>query len=389
MKCKTILDCELANLPAKQKCQKVIAWSGNFGMDLYVSWSIPKEELTLDAIWARFEEFLKPQSNKVRAHFTLLTSFHQGNGNVDEWYNAVQAQVSLAKYLPETAKILHRDIFCFFMKDEDFVTNTINEGNVDIQKFPASKVRQLAKKMESSKATAKHIRQVAGYLPVAQIQLMQHQCMELLSRNHTNRKKTAKWKLQSHRPTELQMSRKPLDLWKLETQSDRCTRCGDTIQAKGFQCPVRKFQCKVCHKFGHFTTVCYQKNQQMSSSFKSRKPKAQQLQAGSLYTHQDADSNGSELSDTDESFCIQMKVQRTHSTYPHVPKSVYLMTNLAYHLQLHHKQNQYLRARLDTCADVNLMPMAVYQLMFKDPNLRKLTPSTMEIETYTNDVVKS
>ena len=58
------------------------------------------------------------------------------------------------------------------MKDEDFVTKTINEGNVDIQKFPASKVQQLAKKMESSKATAKHIRQVTGDLLAAQIPLM-------------------------------------------------------------------------------------------------------------------------------------------------------------------------------------------------------------------------
>ena len=157
LKGETILDCELANLREKQKCQKVITWSGDFGMDLYVSWSLPKEELTLDTIWVRFEEFSKPQLNEVRAHFDLLTSFHQGNRNVDEWYNAVQPQVNLAKYPPETAKILHRDIFWFFMKDKDFVTKTINEGNVDIQKFPASKVRQLAKKMESSKATAKHI----------------------------------------------------------------------------------------------------------------------------------------------------------------------------------------------------------------------------------------
>ena len=58
------------------------------------------------------------------------------------------------------------------MRDEDFITKTINEGNVDIQKFPASKVHQLAKKMESSKVTAKHIRQVAGDLPAAQVQLM-------------------------------------------------------------------------------------------------------------------------------------------------------------------------------------------------------------------------
>ena len=107
LKCETILDCELANLPMKQKCQKIIAWSGDFGMDLYVSWNIPKNELTLDAIWDKFEEFSKPQMNEVRAHFDLLTSFCQGTRNIDEWYNAVQAQVNLAKYPPETAKILH------------------------------------------------------------------------------------------------------------------------------------------------------------------------------------------------------------------------------------------------------------------------------------------
>ena len=126
-------------------------------MDLYVSWNIPKDDLMLDVIWNKFEEFSKPQTNEVRARFDLLTSFCQGSRNVDEWYNAVQAQVNLAKYPPETAKILHHDIFWFFMRDEDFIMKTINEGNVDIQKFLASKVCQLAKKMESSKAMAKHI----------------------------------------------------------------------------------------------------------------------------------------------------------------------------------------------------------------------------------------
>ena len=102
------------------------------------------------------------------------------------------------------------------MKDEDFVTRTINKGNVDIQQFPASKVTQLAKKMESSKATAKHIRQVAGDLPVAQIQLMQHQCTELPARNYPKRKKTttARQKLQNHRSLELHTSWKPFDLRK-------------------------------------------------------------------------------------------------------------------------------------------------------------------------------
>ena len=48
------------------------------------------------------------------------------------------------------------------MKDEDFVSKTINEGSVDLEKVPASRVCQLAKEMECSEVTARHIRQVAG-----------------------------------------------------------------------------------------------------------------------------------------------------------------------------------------------------------------------------------
>ena len=115
LKCENILECELAALPRCQKCKKVIMWSGDFGMDQYVSWGQSKDDMNLDTIWERFEDFCKPQSNEMHAQFDLLTSFCQGNKSVDEWYNAVQAQVNLVKYPPETVKILHHDIFWFFL----------------------------------------------------------------------------------------------------------------------------------------------------------------------------------------------------------------------------------------------------------------------------------
>ena len=96
-----------------------------------------------------------------------------------KWYNAVQTQVALAKYPQETSKSLHRDIFWVFLNDEEYVSITINDSNIDLNKFPTSKVRQLAKKIESSKATAKHIKQVASDPQAAQINLMHHQCTEL------------------------------------------------------------------------------------------------------------------------------------------------------------------------------------------------------------------
>ena len=105
------------------------------------------------------EEFCKPQANELRARFDLLTSFRQADMSMDEWYNAVQTQVALSKDPPETAQIRQRDIFWFFLEDESFVSKTLNERHVELNKFPASKVRQMAKKLESSQSTARHIKE--------------------------------------------------------------------------------------------------------------------------------------------------------------------------------------------------------------------------------------
>ena len=149
--------------------------------------------------------------------------------------------------------------------------------------FLPARSNNWAKKMETSKATAKHIRQVAGDLPATQIHLMHHQHTKLLARNYNKHKKMTKQRLQNHRPE--QMAKKSFDLQKLEKPSDKCIRCGDTLHTKGFQCPAKKIQCKVCHKFSHFTSVCYQKSHQTSGTFIPQKAKTHQLRAGALYTH--------------------------------------------------------------------------------------------------------
>ena len=69
-------------------------------------------------------------------------------------------------------------------------------------------------------------------------------------------------------------------------------------------------------------------------------------------------------------------------------KPACLITNLPYKLKQHENRDHYLRARLDTCTDVNIMPALVYKLVFHDPNLEKLTPNNLQIGTYTNDMVK-
>ena len=197
----------------------------------------------LDTIWDRFEDFCKLQSNELHAQFDLLTSFHQGNKSLDEWYNVVQAQVNLARYPSETAKILHHNIFWIFVHDKDFV---------------------LAKKFKSSKATVCHIKQVAGDLQATQINLMWHQRTELPTNRHNKKRRTFS------RPNHNKINenaaanqvKKSYDNKKPHRVTDWCNKCGESIHAQGFQCPAKKYQCKVCNKYGHFSSLCYQKKPQ-------------------------------------------------------------------------------------------------------------------------------
>ena len=110
LKCKNILECELAMLLQAKKCKMVVAWSGDFGLDQYITWNLSSEDLTLEVIWKEFEEFCKPQVNEVRARFDLFASFRQGDMSVNEWYNAVQTHIALAKYSQETTQF-YRQIY--------------------------------------------------------------------------------------------------------------------------------------------------------------------------------------------------------------------------------------------------------------------------------------
>ena len=138
------------------------------------------------------------------------------------------------------------------------------------------------KRRESSKATAKHIKQVAGDTHTVQINLMRHQHTELSSGKHKKKKPFVKSRQSSHKNAGnenqqvLSHYKKSFDPKNTHKKKDRCSKCGDSTHVEGFQCPVKEFQCIACHKFGHFTSLCYQKKQ---APFKPSRPKAHQLQA--------------------------------------------------------------------------------------------------------------
>ena len=117
--------------------------------------------------------------------------------------------------------------------------------------------------MESSKSTTRHIKQVASDPQVAQVNLKRHQRTDLPPRKN-------KWKDHSHKlrsksqkrySSEHKNERPPIKKFDPSQthKRDRCSKCGDSKHVEGFKCPSRKFQCKTCNKYGHFTSLCYKK----------------------------------------------------------------------------------------------------------------------------------
>ena len=128
--------------------------------------------------------------------------------------------------------------FGFFLHDEEFVSKTINDCNVDLEKFPARKVRQLAMKMESSKATVCHIKQVGGYPQAVQINLIKHQHTEISSGKHKKRKSFVQPKQPSHKnvvqmnPQASSYTKNSFDPRNAHKNKDRCSKCGEELQCK-------------------------------------------------------------------------------------------------------------------------------------------------------------
>ena len=270
------------------------------------------------------------------------------------------------------------------------MARAITEGSVNLVKFPASRVHQLAKKVKSSKATAHHIKQVTGDLQSTHINLVRHQRTELPTNKH-NKKRRPAAKQKPYKTPESSATnqiRKSYNSRKTHKIPDCCNKCGNSIHAQGFQYPAKKYQCKVCNKYGHFSCLCYQKQTQVHHKSSCRNPKAHQLCAGLMYAQDSSNHSHSEDSSSDESFCLQLQIQINHAEGKQIPNPIHLITNLAYKLKLHHTRNMYLQAWLDTCADVNIMLTSVFQLVFKDLEMRKIKPCKMQISTHTADTVK-
>ena len=131
---------------------------------------------------------------------------------------------------------------------------------------------------------------------------------------------------------------------------------------EGFRCPESRHQCKHCKKVAHFSHPCFKKKQENTYKKGPRNPKAYQLKIGrystedSMYKKDDTD-----FSESEDSFCLQMQIKKPQADQESC-ETQHLVTNLQYKVEPHGKKTKFLRARIDTCSNANMMPASIYKM---------------------------
>ena len=186
---------------------------------------------------------------------------------------------------------------------------------MELNKFPASKVRQMTKKLESLQSTARNIKKMSSELQATHIHLLRHQRTELPP-SKSQRKQNKRYKQMQPPDKSYQedkyRERMPQAKERFyknpqehTSHENRCTKCGVSLHIEGFRCPASRFQCNHCHKYGYFSKLCYKKN---GSEHKKniRRPKAHQLMVGTASAI--GDQSDASYSSSEVSFCLQMQV---------------------------------------------------------------------------------
>ena len=115
------------------KCNYVIYWSGDHGMDLVDKWTTEgkindSNKNTLKTYWDRFEEYIHPQTNKLFAVVELKQLF-QGAMSLEDFHTKALRLVKQTGYEGDAKDHVLRDTIISGITSEKIRSKIVKEGH--------------------------------------------------------------------------------------------------------------------------------------------------------------------------------------------------------------------------------------------------------------------
>ena len=115
------------------KCNYVIYWSGDHGMDLVDKWTAEDKvndgnKNTLKTYWDKFDEYIHPQANKLIAVVELKQLF-QGTLSLEDFHTKAMRLVTQAGYEGGAKDRVLRDTITSGIASEKIRAKIVKEGH--------------------------------------------------------------------------------------------------------------------------------------------------------------------------------------------------------------------------------------------------------------------
>ena len=115
------------------KCNYVIYWSGDHGMDLVDKWTTEGKisdgnKHTLNTYWKQFEEYIHPQTNQLIAVVELKQLF-QGTLTLEDFHTKAMRLVTEAGYEGDPREQVCRDTIISGLASDKIRAKIVKEGH--------------------------------------------------------------------------------------------------------------------------------------------------------------------------------------------------------------------------------------------------------------------
>ena len=344
------------------KCNYVVYWSGDHGMDLVDKWTTEGKindgnKETLATYWTHFEEYIHPKTNKLIAVVELKRLF-QGNLSLEDFHTKALRLVTQAGYEGDAKDKVLRDNIISGLTSDKIRAKIVKEGHevtlnrvMEIARLEVSTQHHLERMQETAKVNyvqyGKSTKSKKGKKP----------------QSSAGASSQGAGSHRGSRPGGKFNKRPPLP-------PDTCYRCGRERHQKAQDCKAVDTTCRGCGKKGHYE-VCLKRK---CSAHSLETPQANSAGAGEpLY-----------FSDEGQPVYTYMV------SVPHVNKHLIKFpvalepTTLKGNNADSPQSTVLLKA--DTGADINLMNRKTFNQLFGGAKVLKLTP--IKMENYGNTAVK-
>ena len=234
------------------KCNYVIYWSGDHGMDPVDKWTTEGKitdanKNELNTYWKHFEEYIHPQTNQLIAVVELKQLF-QGTLTLKDFHTKAMRLVTEAGYEGDAREQVLRDTIISGLASDKIRAKIVKEGH----KVKLNRVMKIAR-LEVS--IQHHLDRMQETAKVNYVQYGK-------STKSKKGKKSTQSGASSHRGDRGHgMSSKPSGKGKkLPFPQDTCYRCGKGRHQKVQDCKALDMMCRGCGKKGHYEKVCLKKH---------------------------------------------------------------------------------------------------------------------------------